>query len=134
MISAASTASGNPVGDPLAPSSVSVAHEGHAHLGGQVDERLTADVDHRPADRAPGEGPRSLARVVRGHRLAGVLADVQPLPGDGELTGLGPDPALPDRLSPACRVRVPSAGMVSPSRSKEADKTVRPAGSGSVDS
>jgi hypothetical protein len=35
-----------------------VAHEGHAHLGGQVDERLTADIDRRPVDGAAGERPR----------------------------------------------------------------------------
>ena len=48
----------NPAGDPSAPSAVSVARERHARLGGEVDERLAADVDRRLVDRAADERPR----------------------------------------------------------------------------
>src|SRR6185312_1325681 len=89
---------GRPGGLPALSRVESVTHEGHAHLGGQVDERLAADVDRRPVDRAAGKWPGGLSRVVGGHRLAGVPADREPFPGDGELARLGPDPALPDRL------------------------------------
>src|SRR5277367_1598982 len=74
----------------------SVTHEGHARLGSQVGEGLAADVDRRALDRAAGEGPGRLARVVVGDRLGAVLADVEPLPGDGELAWLGLDATPPD--------------------------------------
>jgi hypothetical protein len=74
----------------------SVTHEGHARLGGQVHERLAADVDRRLVDRAAGEGPGRLAWVIVGDRFGVVLADVEPLSGDGELAGLGLDATLPD--------------------------------------
>ena len=40
-----------------------VTHEGHACLGGEVNEWLSADVHRRAHDRAAGEAPGRAART-----------------------------------------------------------------------
>ena len=60
--------------------------------------------------------------VVVGYRLAAVLADVEALAGDGELAGLGLDPGFTDLGRPDVEGEGALAGIVSPSRSKRAEK------------
>src|SRR3954452_7930254 len=77
---------------------VLLAGEEGLRLLGEVDERLTADVDEDGHDGAAGERPRRAAGVVVGHGRRAVEADVEPLSREGELPGLGADPALADLL------------------------------------
>ena len=91
----------------------------------QVDVRLAADVDGDALDRAAGEAPGRVARVVVGHRLAAVAPDAQALAGDRELARLGLDAALADlrgRRGTATGSRWRRAGGSSPSLSNEADR------------
>ena len=78
----------------ISPSPGSVTHEGHPCFGGEVNEGLSADVYRRARDRAAGEAPRCLARVVVGDWFCAVFPDVEALAGDRELAGLRLDPAL----------------------------------------
>jgi len=102
---------------------VSVPHEGHARFGGEVNERLPANVHRRAHDRPAGEGPGRLNWVVIGDWFRAIFADVEAFAGDGELARLGLDAPFPTSFSPAWRVRVPSAGIESPSRPNEAETT-----------
>lgn len=55
-----------------------VPQEGDACLGGEVNERLAADIDRRAQDRAAGEGPRRLAWIVASDRLSAVFPYGEP--------------------------------------------------------
>ena len=72
-----------------------VTHEGHACLGGEVNEWLSADAHRRAHDRAAGEAPGRFARVVIGDWFCAVFPGVEALAGDEELAGLRLDAALP---------------------------------------
>src|SRR5436190_19129504 len=74
----------------------SVARERHLRLGCEVDEGGAADVHGRALDRAADERPRIVTRIVVRDGLGALLADVQPLAGEGELARLGRDLSLAD--------------------------------------
>lgn len=102
-----------------------VTHEGHAFLGGEVNEWLSADVHRRAHDRAAGEAPGRAARAVVGDWFCTVFPGVEALAGDEELAGLRLDAALSYLFLACVEVRVPSAGLESPSRSKDAGAWTR---------
>src|SRR6516162_6076118 len=72
--------------------------EGRPRLLRQIHERLSADVDRYPFDRAAGERPWSLPGVVVGDRFAARAADHQPSAGRVELARLRLDPGRSGRL------------------------------------
>ena len=75
--------------------SLFAGHHGDG-LAFEVDVRVAADVDGDAVDGAAGERPGHGAGVVVGDGLAAVTADAEALAGDGELAGLGLDPAFAD--------------------------------------
>ena len=68
----------------------------------QIDERVAADVDHDPLDRASGERPRSLAGVVVGYRLGPRATEDQAAAAQAELARLGSDRCPTRRPCPGC--------------------------------
>src|SRR3954463_3945996 len=73
-----------------------LTHEHGLGLALEVEVLRAADVDRDAPDRATGEAPWLVARVVGGDSRAAVPTDAQPLSSDHELAGLGLDVPLAD--------------------------------------
>src|ERR1019366_8363525 len=80
----------------------------------EIDIRIPADVDCDSLDRAAGELPRRLTRVVARHRFTAVAADAQTLARQREHSRLGLDAAFADLLVPVIQGQDPggNAGRI----------------------
>jgi hypothetical protein len=69
----------------------SIAHKRHDRFVFDVYKWLAAHVNQHLLDRAAGECPGALARIIGRNRLAAIPSDAQSLAINREVSGLGFD-------------------------------------------